>query len=346
MANAFNATIEDNKRRRLAALHHEWHHSGTFCLGQKLAPLVMLLGCQRCGTSALHEDLMQHVQGARRGHSLHGEPEYYAREQHFFATDSWSQGVHHYLEHFPPCPPEKVAKSDFSFTTDATPAYLRKPIVATRVKEVYPSMAQPHLKFVIILRDPVKRLYGYWDTFVQKGPGAHDFNTWVDNTLAKVSACQKQHGSALWPPPDEGRCDEDTIEGVAAGLYSYQLSYWIKAFSPNQFFITSLDAYERDKARVLSDCATFVGASRDLIGNARAIGSADTQGFKVEVCWGVGRLRSSLLPDYYSLLTLLTLLPLRSPLCAHRSLFRSQWLAGRRVVGQPAAQARRVLPPA
>lgn len=224
--------VDDNatssQGRQLAALDHKLHKSGTFCLGNKLAPLVMLLGCQRCGTGSLYEDIMQHVKGARRAHSLHGEADFYAREQHFFATDSWSLGVKHYLDHFPPCPKGHGAEHELSFTMDATPAYLRKPIVVSRLQEVYPNVAIPALRFVIILRDPVDRLHAYWDSFVQAGAGVNDFAKWVDLTMGKVQQCQRSHGPELWPPPDTGKCDPDVLEGVAAGLYVYQLQYWFK----------------------------------------------------------------------------------------------------------------------
>ena len=36
---------------------------------------------------------------------------------------------------------------------DATPAYMRKPIVADRLVELLPQAAQPKLKFVVILRE-------------------------------------------------------------------------------------------------------------------------------------------------------------------------------------------------
>ena len=257
-------------RSLAAATPHATFHGGTFCLGHSLAPAAFLLGCQRCGTGSLYEDIMTHVQGARRGHALHGEPDYYGREQHFFATDSWSHGVHHYLDHFPACP---GAHADLSFVVDATPAYLRKPIVATRLKSLYPAPALPRLRFLVILRDPARRLHAYWDTFVLAGTGVNNFAAWVETTLGKVLVCQRQHGPALWPPPDEGRCDTDTIEGVAAGLYSYQLTYWFREFSPSQFFLTSLDAYERDTATVVREVAAFLGAPRGLMGTPRAIGA-------------------------------------------------------------------------
>jgi len=220
------------------------------------------------------------VQGARRGHSLHGEPDYYGREMHFFATDSWSLGMRHYLEHFPSCPKGRAA-DEFEFAVDATPAYLRKPIVATRLRDAYPAVALPLLRFVVILRDPVHRLHAYWDTFVNGGAGVNDFSVWTQRTLEKVRLCQRSHGSELWPPPDTSKCDADTIEGVAAGLYSYQLQYWFKEFSPIRFLLTSLDAYERSAGSVLRDVSGFVGVHAPILGTPRAIGLTDTHAVKV-----------------------------------------------------------------
>merc|ERR1712070_693199 len=125
---------------------------------------------------------------------------------------------------------------------DATPAYLRKPIVAVRLPTVYPMAALPKLKFLIVLRDPARRCHAYWDTFVQSGTGVNNFEVWVDATLRKVRECQKQHGSTLWPPP-EHHCDEDEIESFAAGLYADQLRYWVNQFDAKSFFLTTLDAY-------------------------------------------------------------------------------------------------------
>ena len=133
-----------------ALLAHEFLHAGSFCLGGHLAPLTFLLGCQRCGTNSLYEDIIGSVQGARAGHALHGEADYYGREQHFYATDSWSQGPAHYLSHFPDCPGHWAG---YQFVLDATPAYMRKPIVADRLVELLPQAAHPKLKFVVILRE-------------------------------------------------------------------------------------------------------------------------------------------------------------------------------------------------
>ena len=62
--------------------------------------------------------------------------------------------------------------------------------------------------------------------------------------------------------------------------YKKQMDDWmhIAADEGVKFFLTSLDAYERETAKVLGDAAAFLGAPRDLVGTPRAIGQADTQG--------------------------------------------------------------------
>ena len=75
--------------------------------------------------------------------------------QHFYATDTWGKGVPNYLNHFPPCPGHG---SPFNFVIDATPAYMRKPLVAERIPQVLPGVAVPKLKFLFMLRDPATRL--------------------------------------------------------------------------------------------------------------------------------------------------------------------------------------------
>jgi len=55
-------SLTDNGR---ALLQHEFQRTGSFCLGGHLAPLTFLLGCQRCGTNSLYEDIIGSVSGAR-----------------------------------------------------------------------------------------------------------------------------------------------------------------------------------------------------------------------------------------------------------------------------------------
>jgi len=186
----------------------------------------------------------------------------HSREQHFYfyASDSWWQGMRHYKEHFADCPPSGSA--DFHFSVDATPAYVRHPAVATRPPEVLPREALPRLRFIVMLRDPAERLYAYWDAFVLPGVGVHDFDAWLGPVLARGRACQHRHGDQLWPPPSD--CNADTLSGLAAGLYAYQLIHWLHQFEPSQFLITSLQAYEDDPKAVVADCAAHLGAPRAL----------------------------------------------------------------------------------
>ena len=228
--------------RQLAGLEHSLHRTGTFCLGGHLAPLFFILGAQRSGTASLYEDLMEHVRGSKRGHALRGEPEYYGREMHFFAMDTWSKGVKNYLDHFPQCP-RRV--DELTFTIDATPAHIRKPIVSTRLHDVYPPAVHDKLRFIIILRDPVDRIWSYWNSFVKDPKSAlgweADFARWTELTMDTVRECQRQQGFDLWPPPETGRCDAAVIEGVAAGLYAACLARsYPGVLGPSAFFMPTM----------------------------------------------------------------------------------------------------------
>ena len=135
--------------------------------------------------------------------------------------------------------------------------------------ELMPSAAVPKLKFVVILRDPAMRLYAYWDQYVLKGAGVNDFEKWLDITLKSVRECQRKHGDQLWPPPDTNACDEDTIEGVAAGLYAHQLTYWLRKFDPKQFLLTSTTAYTEETQLVVKAISAFLTGSGTLDSPAR-----------------------------------------------------------------------------
>src|SRR5688572_12475258 len=102
-----------------------------------ILPDCLIIGAQKCGTSALWHTLLQH------SHVGSSRP----KEKRFF-SQHYSKGLQFYSDMF--TDPTK-------FHLDATPQYLRAPAVAARVKHTI-----PHAKLVVSFRDPVERAYSQY----------------------------------------------------------------------------------------------------------------------------------------------------------------------------------------
>ena len=102
-------------------------------------PNLIIAGAQKCGTSSLAATLRRHPQV------------YLARpkELHFFDRH-FDQGLDHYASLFSPRPVHVLFG-------EATPVYLYDSEARRRMCE-----SLPEAKFVVILRDPVKRAYSHF----------------------------------------------------------------------------------------------------------------------------------------------------------------------------------------
>jgi hypothetical protein len=124
------------------------------------APAFMIIGAQKAGTTALYSFLSQHPG------ILATKP----KEIHFFNCENrYSQGLEFYHAHFPLTETKQM-------TFDASPGYLSNPLAAKRIYTY-----NPHIKIIIILRDPVKRAFSAWNMY--KGRYLRNenwfFNDWI-----------------------------------------------------------------------------------------------------------------------------------------------------------------------
>eukprot|EP00614_Pseudopedinella_elastica_P020458 CAMPEP_0172631670 /NCGR_PEP_ID=MMETSP1068-20121228/180560_1 /TAXON_ID=35684 /ORGANISM="Pseudopedinella elastica, Strain CCMP716" /LENGTH=276 /DNA_ID=CAMNT_0013442877 /DNA_START=133 /DNA_END=963 /DNA_ORIENTATION=- len=142
---------------------------------------------------------------------------------------------------------------------DATPRYMRVPLVPARIRALYGPVLARRLNFVLILRDPEQRAWSWFRFFalnaVQGKPWARDqlekefwvhfndatFQKWVTAETNKFLSCQKNgiRDEDMWPA-----CDSET--GMFAGFYTAQLRYWLRYFEPDQFLIIPMDCYTKN----------------------------------------------------------------------------------------------------
>jgi hypothetical protein len=111
-------------------------------------PKLLVIGGQKCGTSALFQYLAQHPLLVPSDD----------KEVEFFQSDlRYSLGMEWYADHWP----VKTPLNSIRF--EASPAYLRSPLAAERIQRWL-----PEVRLIAILRDPVLRAFSAWQMYRQQ----------------------------------------------------------------------------------------------------------------------------------------------------------------------------------
>ena len=176
-------------------------------------PNFFVLGAAKCGTTTLHEVLAAHP------HIFMTKE----KEPRFFDDDTYyTRGLDRYLrDHF-------RGAAGFKARGEASPTYLRSGKARDRIR----GDLGEDLRFVVILRDPVKRA---WSAYLQEcryGAETESFERALELEPSRLSV-----GRPAWTTYFRG------------GLYARQLRVWFEAF-PREHFLVLLteDLAERPNA--------------------------------------------------------------------------------------------------
>ena len=199
----------------------------------------MIVGVQKCGTSALAHFLSQHPEVGMAT----------PKEVHLFDAPKYSvdwtpeQIDECYLRHFRHC-------VDTEILGEATPSYMFLPGIARELKRYNPDM-----KLIVLLRDPVERAISHY--YMEKNRDKEHWPLW----LALLSEPFRLH-----------RCKDVRASGSAKrvcsyrrrGLYSFQLRNLYRSFDKDKVLIIhNLDLLERHDA-VLRRVFAFLGVSENV----------------------------------------------------------------------------------
>jgi len=114
---------------------------------QSKAPSFLIIGAQKCGTTALHSYLSLHPQIAGSN----------PKELHFFNSDyNYSKGVAYY-ESLLSNLNEKLIKFE------ASPSYLVNPFAAARIYNYNPAV-----RLIVLLRNPIERAFSAWNMYKKR----------------------------------------------------------------------------------------------------------------------------------------------------------------------------------
>ena len=124
----------------------------------------------------------------------------------------------------------------------------------------------PNAKFVVLLSDPVERLYRWYLTEFKEVPSLlktpAEFNVRVEYTFRKIFNCTAlQKGSHICyfgQVDNNGRLDT-FLQEVQKGFHGYILQQWYDTFTSNSIRIITLESLQRDPFDVLNSTFHFLG---------------------------------------------------------------------------------------
>lgn len=205
------------------------------------APVVdfMIVGAQKCGTTALAHFLDQHPaigMSAQKEVHLFDSPEY---------SPDWSPAEidRRYVRHFQNSRTAKVRG-------EATPIYMYLPDVAAELKRYNPA-----LKLIVMLRDPAERAISEYR--MQRNRGRERRSLWLA-LLAEPFRLRRDRR------PREQRSATREHGYRSRGLYSRQLRRLDRHFPKAQVHLVRSEDLRRRHNAVLRDVLTFLGVDADV----------------------------------------------------------------------------------
>lgn len=189
-------------------------------------PNFFILGAPKCGTTTIYEGLAQHPEACMSS----------VKEPNFFADGYlFSKGFDSYVsKYFGQCGGSAVRG-------EATPRYLRMhDQVIPRLKQLYSN--QEMLRFIIVLRDPVKRAWSHYLHQVRNGIEEKEFEEALNLEESRLRDCPE-----LW------------FGYFKDGLYSEQIRPWFEAYPRENFLILFTHELAADPVSTMKRVYSFLG---------------------------------------------------------------------------------------
>ncbi len=209
----------------------------------RVLPDLVLAGVQRSGTTALFEALyrLPMVERPRRGKGSHYFSYNYHRGwewyQSQFPTRRWADAV-------------RSRHGHRLFCFDACPYYLFHPFAVERLAQ-----AQPDVKVMVMLRDPVRRAESHFHHSVGHGHETLGFDEAlaVEERRLAGEADRMQQDWTYWSHSHEHH------SYVSKGLYADQIERLYRHYPVDQVMIVQSEAFYAEPNRILADVTGWLG---------------------------------------------------------------------------------------
>ena len=206
----------------------------------RVLPDFIIPGETKCGTTSFYHCLTQH-------------PDVYAadvKEPRNFIDHPQS-----YLFcrcHYPLVSTKiyhKTFRSKRFLTGEASAEYLSQFNVPKNISSLL-----PHVKLIVLMRNPVFRAYSDYQMFRNAGTVSESFDQIVTQNIAWLSDPRLKpliHAAS--------QVVHNPIRYVMKGLYARNIKHWLRFFPKDQFMFIKSEDFFRDPQRILDEVFDFLG---------------------------------------------------------------------------------------
>lgn len=208
----------------------------------RVLPDFLIIGGQKCGTSSFYRNLVKHPSIVPA----------FDKEIYFF-NGKFQKGINWYRTHFPLLPYKyyvtKICRQKF-LTGEATPGYIFHPHVPKRVSE-----ALPHVKIIVLLRNPVDRAYSHYHHEVRKKRETLSFEDAIKTEEERL----RGEFEKLINNERYKSFNYIHYSYLARGIYVDQLQRWNNFFKKEQILILKSEDFFRDTQTSFDQALQFLG---------------------------------------------------------------------------------------
>lgn len=204
-------------------------------------PTYIIIGAAKCGTSSLHEYLMQNpCVGRVLTKQLHFFDRYYDRGMEWYKACLPFVWTKFYVKN--------ILKKNYA-TGEATAHYLNHPLSPKRVAETL-----PNVKIIVMLRNPIDRTYSHYQMEFDNNNENLSFED------AIVAEPDRIKGEIEKLARDETYSSKDYPHRAytSGSKYAEQLKRWLDYFPREQFHFVKTEDFNENPSKVYNDVLKFL----------------------------------------------------------------------------------------
>lgn len=235
-------------------------------------PYFQIIGMDKCGSTDLFDRVARHPDVLKNSGVLHKETMWWSwrRYGHWLKISTRIETFDRYVSYFDAA--AKVIQSrpqDGLITGDGTPMDMWDNSGWVSIPQndglSEPRVITPHLirhvnpgvKLIIILRDPIERLFSDYMFLRQGKMTVNGFHDEVLRSVYELHSCTRK--SSLRACLYNRQLHVSLNARIHLGFYSIFLKDWFSVFPQNQFLILRTEDYAKDTEQHLKDVHKFLG---------------------------------------------------------------------------------------